>query len=160
MMDNLGRVLVKYPVAIGVAAIVVGGLTCCSSSEPGSQNATTSSENTHSPASSFQVGECVEDINRPLKDLTVVDCAKLHADEVYAVFPMPDGPFPGPAVVQEFKDKCSAEALAAYSAAEARNPVQHTSRRFPDEKSWAEGERSVTCLIVSDPPTTGSVRGK
>ena len=95
-----------------------------------------------------------------MTELKVVDCAKPHADEVYAVFVMPDGPFPGAAAVQEFKDKCNREALAAYSAAEANSPVQHTSRRFPDEKSWATGDRSVACMVASDPPTTGSVRGK
>ena len=92
--------------------------------------------------------------------VTVVDCVKSHADEVFAVFPMPDGPFPGKAVVDRFKNECSREALAAYSAAEANSPVQHTTRRFPDEKSWATGDRSVICMIASDPPTTGSVRGK
>jgi Septum formation len=150
---------VKYRVAMGVAAIVVGGLTGCSSREPGPQSAATSAQG-HSPASTFEVGDCIEDIKRPLNEVTVVDCAKPHADEVYAVFLMPDGPFPGTAVVQEFKDKCNAEALAAYSAAAAHNPVQHTTRRFPDEKSWAAGDRSVTCMIASDPPTTGSVRGR
>jgi hypothetical protein len=140
---------------IASAAIVIGGLTGCSGSESGSQSPSTSAA-----TPSLQVGECIEDIKRPITEVKVVDCARPHADEVFAVFVMPDGPFPGQAAVEEFKDKCSREALAAYSAAAANSPVQHTSRRFPDEKSWATGDRSVTCMVASDPPTTGSVRGK
>jgi hypothetical protein len=33
-----------------------------------------------------------------------------------------------------------------------------TTVRFPDENSWALGDRSVTCIASSDLPRTGSIR--
>jgi hypothetical protein len=156
---------VKYSVAalVSVAAVAVGFLPGCSGKEPVVQD--TSSAATASPADKgrsvanyFHVGDCLQDPVTGGHSVRIVDCAKPHAAEVYAIFMLPDGPFPGNDRSPEFKKQCGEAARAIASPAVGNDPSLKTIVRFPDENSWALGDRSVTCIASSDPPRTGSIR--
>jgi hypothetical protein len=150
-------------VAVSVAGIVVGVLTGCSGEKPVPQASSSAATWTpqgegRSVANYFKVGDCFQNPVNGAKSVTLVDCATPHAGEVYAIFMLPDGPFPGNAVGSEFKKKCGEAARAIASPATANDPSLRTDIRFPDENSWALGDRSVTCIATSNPPRTGSIR--
>jgi len=152
----------KAVVIVGVvAAVVVGSSTACSSNLARSKNAGSPAptslpkEGGRSPAAYFKVGDCLQDSPQTGKNATVVDCAKPHSAEVYGVFMLPEGGFPGEPTVKEFKDKCPAVAHTYFTPEEGLDPSMHTTRKFPDENSWRLGDRSVTCFIVFDAPRTG-----
>ncbi|MBJ7341587.1 septum formation family protein [Mycolicibacterium sp.] len=149
--------------------IVAGGVTGCASRETASGGstpvATTAASGTGAPdnrgrsvASYFKVGDCIVGAPTTGTDVRLVDCAQPHVTEVFGVYMLPDGDFPGRAAIQEVKNRCAKGHLAEYSAAGAKDPAVTTAARFPDAGSWAIGDRSVTCLAKSNPPRTGSLR--
>ena len=162
-MLSEGEALVRYSIAVtaGVAAMV-GALSGCMGQLPTDEASSTATappeQEGRSVASYFRAGDCIEDISPSATAVTLVDCAKPHAAEVYAVFALPDGPFPGDARIQEYQNRCSKAALAEYSSTAANDPSVDTVRRSPDQASWDIGDRSVTCIVTFDPPRTGSVR--
>jgi hypothetical protein len=109
-------------------------------------------------ANYFRVGDCIKEPVTGGHSVRIVDCARPHAAEVYAIFMLPDGPFPGNDRGSEFKKQCGEAARAIASPTVVNDPSLKTTVRFPDEKSWALGDRSVTCIASSDPPRTGSIR--
>lgn len=109
-------------------------------------------------ASYFKVGDCFKESVEGATSATIVDCETPHYSEVYAVFMLPDGPFPGDGIGSEYKKKCGAEARAIVSAEAAEDASLRTNIKFPTEDSWARGDRSVTCIASSDQPRTGSIR--
>jgi hypothetical protein len=146
---------------VTLAAVVVGSVAGCSATESDTAGAPATGPPVaegRSPASYFKAGDCIQGSPQGAKEATIVDCAKPHAAEVYAVFMVPDGPFPGEAAVQEIRNKCNRETFAEYAGAGADTPNVNPVVRFPDATSWKVGDRSVTCMVTSDPPRTGSVR--
>ena len=69
-----------------------------------------------------------------------------------------DGSFPGQATIEERKDKCGLE-LAAYAPAATNDPSVRVLTRYPDEKTWELGDRSVTCIAALGPLQTGVDQG-
>ena len=141
---------------MAVVAATVGFLTACSGTDPVRGDTTSA----RTPANYFRVGDCLQDPVTQGEPATIVDCAKPHAAEVYAIFALPDGPFPGTNKVIGYRKQCGAAARAIASDTGAGNdPSLKTIVRSPDEHSWALGDRSVTCIASSDHPRTGSIRG-
>jgi hypothetical protein len=158
-----GDALVKYSMVVTASVMVtVGALSGCMGRLPTNEAGSTATapplEEGRSVASYFRAGDCIEEISPSATAVTLVDCTEPHAAEVYAVFALPDGPFPGDARIQEYQDRCSGAALAEYSSAAANDPSIDTVRRSPDQASWDIGDRSVTCIVTFDPPRRGSVR--
>jgi hypothetical protein len=167
---------VKYSAALGmcVVAIAAGAAAGCAALTPTTQHASATSAvepkdssapaspNTEgrSPAAYFKPGDCFKEIAQSGQNVTVVDCSELHVGEVWAVFMLPEGDYPGDAVVLDFKKKCNAAAFAEYAPGVdiSSMPNGHGAIKYPDANSWAQGDRSVTCIINFDPPRTGSVR--
>ena len=116
------------------------------------------SVNERGPASYFKPGDCITDIPEGAREVAIVDCRELHAGEVFAVFMLHDGDFPGQAAIREYVDKCDQE-LATYSPSAADDTSVSVKKRYPTEESWGLGDRSVTCIATLDPPRTGSIKG-
>ncbi len=117
------------------------------------------SVNERGPASYFKPGDCITDIpERRSSTVAIVDCTELHAGEVFAVFMLRDGDFPGQAAIREYVNKCDQE-LATYSPSAADDPSVSVTKRYPTDESWGLGDRSVTCIATLDPPRTGSIKG-
>lgn len=111
-----------------------------------------------SPASYFKVGDCFGAIPVSGQDAALVDCEEPHSAEVFAVFVLPDGDFPGPHTVEEYTNRCEGE-LVAYSPDAADDPSIRVRKNVPDEESWGLGHRSVNCIANFETPRTGSLRG-
>jgi hypothetical protein len=103
-------------------------------------------------------GNCINGLNGigSIEDLPVVSCALPHEGEVYAVFELPAGPWPGDTAVQEQSEKrCSAE-LKTY-APKAADTVE-VLYLHPLQLSWSR-DRGVTCVATDEGgKSTGSVR--
>jgi hypothetical protein len=110
-----------------------------------------------SVASYFKTGDCFKALPTTGADVTLVPCSEVHAAEVVAVLMLPDGDFPGTAVIDEYRSKCKQELLEY--APDAVQEHVGLLKRFPDERSWKMGDRSVTCIATLNPPRTGSLKG-
>jgi hypothetical protein len=110
-----------------------------------------------SPASYFKVGDCIQDIPQTGSNVTVVDCSKPHLVEVYGVFMLPDGAFPGEAAITDYKAKCPETIRQYMTPEEGTDPSNgRTLIKVPDADSWALGDRSVSCYIAFPAPRTGA----
>jgi hypothetical protein len=106
----------------------------------------------------LKVGDCINGLKESssLEDLPVVPCSAPHEGEVYALFDLADGPWPGDAAVQRDAEKRCNDEFDRYATAE--NEKLELFYLHPLARSWWR-DRGVTC-IATDPagPSTGSLR--
>ena len=133
-------------------------VTCVATSDPPRTGSIKGWTGERSVASYFRTGDCFAELPTGAKEVTLVDCAEPHAAEVFAVFMLANGDFPGEAVLSEYRDRCDRQ-FAVYSPSGAQDPSVRVLKRYPDQAAWDLGDRSVTCIAASDPPRTGSLRG-
>ncbi|MBT2452223.1 DUF4190 domain-containing protein [Streptomyces sp. ISL-43] len=91
----------------------------------------------------------------------IVPCDQPHKGEVYAVFDLEDGVYPGTErLVSSADESCGSTALTDYAGPATKLPAELNSYYyFPSSDTWTLGDRQVTCFL-GDPggPSTGSVR--
>lgn len=101
-------------------------------------------------------GDCVREINAMIGAyVDVVPCSEPHESEVFGVFDLPAGAWPGDAEVKRAADAGCAGRYLTYAGEDAE--LVATLSLPPDESAWA-GNRTVTCMTFRTTPTTGSVR--
>jgi hypothetical protein len=85
-----------------------------------------------------------------------------HEGEVFAVFDLPAGEYPGAAAVDDEVSKECNTRLGAYSPSAETDPDVGLFSVYPLEQNWRRGDRQVVCLATasSGGTTTGSIRGK
>lgn len=114
-------------------------------------------------ATALQVGDCVNGLEEQdsLLNLPGVPCAQPHEGEVFAVFDLPAGAYPGESAVnRQVNTECSGR-LRAYSPAADADPAIGLFVVFPLEGNWRLGDREVVCIASAlAGPTTGSLRGR
>lgn len=93
-------------------------------------------------------------------EANTVPCADPHAYEVYARFTIDGDEYPGDAAVAERAQQGCIDAFTAFVGRLYGESVLDDVYLSPTPKTWARGDRSVTCL-VTDPAatTTGSLSG-
>jgi hypothetical protein len=126
-----------------------------------SANASTSTGSELVALNDLRVGDCLQDIGegKSVSTLPVVPCAAPHAAEVVGRFSLPAGTYPGTAAVDEQAGTGCADRLKAYAPAASKNPKVDLFYFSPLEEEWAKIDgRSVICMAVQSPPTTGSVK--
>lgn len=109
----------------------------------------------------LEVGQCANDVvfdGSPIVEVTQVDCGELHQVEAYALVGMPeDGPYPG----DEEVDGRAAQLCRTAASAElvGLDPGWQLKAIRPSVESWAQGDRTVTCLLTraSGNKTAGSI---
>ncbi|MFF4371636.1 septum formation family protein [Streptomyces sp. NPDC001594] len=122
--------------------------------------------------SDIEVGDCFNASVAPKEyrtdkvtqaPLTVdtVPCDQPHQSEAYAVFTLPDGPYPGEAgLLPLAREKCGGKVLSDYVGADAKLSATLTEYFFgPGADNWKAGDRKLICYL-SEPAgkTTGSLR--
>ncbi|MEU4620717.1 DUF4190 domain-containing protein [Actinoplanes sp. NPDC023801] len=101
----------------------------------------------------LEAGQCIRALGSgsEVSTLPVVDCARPHEAEVYHVFMMPAGPYPGEgAILDESEQRCAA-ALKPYLT--PGNEDLELSYLYPQRLNWERQDRGVTCLAI-DPKGT------
>lgn len=106
------------------------------------------------------LGECIQefDAEEEISDLTVIPCEQEHDQEVFAVFEVADGDFPGEdAFKTQVEEDCVAE-FATFVGVDFYDSELDIQWLEPTEDSWGQGDRELVCTIL-DPagPTTGTL---
>jgi len=104
-------------------------------------------------ADEYVPGQCLNDLNGTRSHVT---CSAPHDGEVYAVFNLKNGAWPGVAAVKKQANSGCDSRLESY----AKNPGKlDFYYLYPDEIYWPD-DRSVICIAAdpNDKKITGSVR--
>lgn len=109
-------------------------------------------------ATKVKAGDCLAEIPAGTKVsyVDVVDCARPHKGEVFAVLTMPDGDFPGPQAITQYQNRCEPQ-LSMRLPAAAADPAIGLFVLYPTEDSWNRGDRAVTCIATSEDARTGNL---
>lgn len=106
-------------------------------------------------------GDCVNEVEETLVfDVPVVPCDSPHEGEVYSIFELPEGPYPGDAAVERQADERCESDLDDYTGA-GHDDLWFTYF-YPDEEDWWD-RRVITCITHNEDPVgdklVGTVRG-
>ncbi|MFI7539881.1 DUF4190 domain-containing protein [Actinoplanes sp. NPDC049599] len=138
--------------------LMVVGVTAGIISDSRDGSSGTGSGNGTVAVTTLKPGDCINGIqgSAAIEDLPVVSCTLPHEGEVYAVFELPSGPWPGDTAVQDQAEtRCKSEfkSYAPDAADTAEVLYLH-----PLQQSWYR-DRGVTCVATDERgTTTGSVR--
>ncbi|MEL7207923.1 MAG: septum formation family protein [Actinomycetota bacterium] len=91
-----------------------------------------------------------------IEALRTVACDEPHDAEIYAADELPqtpDEPFPGPTIDPDVRARCLTEFEAFVGIPWTRSVLEFASLH-PSESSWAEGDRSIVCVLF---PADGAV---
>ena len=111
---------------------------------------------------SLTVGTCFDDVTGDeVSDVPVVECSEPHDNEVYDLFDVEDGVFPGVDAIRETAQEGCIERFDAYvdfAYADSRYAV---SSFYPTSGSWDQDDREVICFLydVDLAKLTGSGSG-
>ena len=111
----------------------------------------------------LEVGQCFDDPDDfgEVANVDIVDCEEPHDNEVYHLFDIPDGDYPGASAVDsEAVDGCLA-AFDAYVGTEYLDSRLEIRYLYPSSDTWGQGDREVVCSLYDfeDKQLTGSMRG-
>ena len=99
---------------------------------------------------SLEVGTCFDDEDSgsgEVSDVPIVDCSDPHDNEVYYLFDMPDGDFPGSNAIEEQAiDGCLAS-FDSYVGRSYETSVLDIAWITPTEPSWDGGDREIVCIL-------------
>lgn len=133
--------------ALPVAATLVMGLSSCSLFSSGTSTAT----------KDLEVGNCYNTVSKesggdkPVGEVTVVDCAKTHTYEVVAqtTFGEDVKGLPNEDSIKSLGEGfCQGEDFTAYVGVEAGKSSYQIEYLSPSEDTWAKGDRHVTCVVA------------
>lgn len=161
----------RHLAAVGAAALAAVALSGCSlisnftgSNSTAARDAGTGEvvEGGQQSAFSMRVGDCWNDPEgTTVSELETVPCTDAHDNEVFALFDLPDGDFPGSDEVESAADAGCEERFADYIGTSYDASDLVIWPLWPTEGSWdGMGDREVVCSVY-DPAgqLTGSVQG-
>ena len=123
----------------------------------------TSTPSTAISATDLEVGECLNGLQEStdVSSVPSVPCAQPHQGEVFAVFDLPPGDYPGKTAVEDQVEKGCDDRLAAYSPSTPGDQSIDQFFIYPQEQNWTNGDREVVCIAKAVSGTTsGTIRGK
>lgn len=111
---------------------------------------------------SIRAGDCLNSssLGTEVSAVPVVPCADSHEDEIYFVFDLPEGDFPGDFEVGELADEtCTAEFNNFVGKAWEESQLDWWPFT-PTADSWSGGDREILCAVY-DPAgkVTGTLAG-
>ena len=123
---------------------------------------TTSGRIIHS--TDLQVGDCYNNksFSPQVNYVEVVDCSAPHTFEVYNNYQIPRSTFPDRSTMEsEQQTACYDDVFETYVGVPYERSHLGVTTLTPSEKSWAEGDRTITCALVAENSSrsTGSLRG-
>ena len=108
----------------------------------------------------MSLGDCVQDsLSSEVQSLEAVPCAEEHDLEVFALFDMPDGDFPGDAAVDAAAEAGCLERFEGYVGIAYEQSVYAYTYLTPLETGWNEiDDREIVCLLgrIDGEPNIGT----
>lgn len=109
----------------------------------------------------LQVGDCLSELVElgvMTTSVDVVPCDTPHLGEVYHVFELPAGPWPGVDEVERFAVGGCTAAFETFVGTTVDLTTLDGASFQPVEKSWAQ-DRSVRCIVTTAEPRRGTLEG-
>jgi len=111
----------------------------------------------------LQVGDCFDDPDDPVEQLIevpLIGCEEPHDNQVFALFDLPDGDFPGDAeVADQARDGCLGR-FEDYVGTPYADSELFAAWLPPTQGSWEAGDRQVVCVLFdADGQLVGSQQG-
>lgn len=115
-------------------------------------------------ANDVEVGTCTsQDFSDGVGEIESMDCSEPHLLEVFAVYDLPDGDYPGDAEIsQQSGEGCAGDRFEDYVGVPFVDSIFFVTWVPPTEKTWNDADdRTVICFIVTEDGSerSGSVRG-
>jgi hypothetical protein len=108
------------------------------------------------------VGDCLNGLKegQSISNLPGVPCAEPHEGEVFAVFDLPAGAFPGDTKIAEDAERECSNRFESYAPSSVNDTSIELFFLHPTALSWRQGDHEVTC-VATDPTKkrTGSLKG-
>lgn len=140
---------------VGIAAIVlVAALT--SGNDPNDPASLADGDDVK--VQQLTTGQCLNGLEESsaIRNLPVVPCTQPHEGEVFAVFELTDGDYPGDAEVARLAEDGCVDRLESSVPKAADDPNLEIYFLHPTRSSWRLGDQGVTCVAMS---STGKVTG-
>lgn len=98
---------------------------------------------------SLEVGQCFNDPDAftEVSDVEVVDCGEPHDNEVYHLFDLPDGDFPGATTVQQLANEGCLGAFEGYVGTTYDISLWEVGLLQPTSETWDQGDQEVVCFL-------------
>jgi len=112
----------------------------------------------------IELGDCLSggNLGETVSEMQKIDCAAPHVFEVYHLFNLPAGDFPGDDVVDRAADEGCTSAFAVFVGKTYDESKLEMQTLTPQADGWKEqDDREVICLVLGadEAPRTGSARG-
>jgi hypothetical protein len=108
------------------------------------------------------VGDCLNGLKegQSISNLPAVPCAEPHEGEVFAVFDLPGGAFPGDTKIADDAERECSNRFESYAPSSVNDTSIELFFLHPTSLSWRQGDHEVTC-VATDPTKkrTGSLKG-
>lgn len=118
------------------------------------------------PVSVFHLrpGECLNPpgkVQAQVSELKVLSCDAPHTQQVYALLKAPGSDnYPGAQVLQKFANAKCLQHFAGFVGVAYQHSTLFYTYLLPSVRSWAAGDRTVTCLVTTTgAKLTSSVKG-
>ncbi|WP_326565020.1 DUF4190 domain-containing protein [Amycolatopsis rhabdoformis] len=144
-----GRPLALAGIGLSCAWVVVLFITAGASSESSSEDAAVNAVvNGGNSLFSAEQGECFTGYDKATGDVTKVSCDVAHADEIYAVVPLPESDtYPGEESLATTSRQYCTTAQSGYFV-DAEKPADLvTAEYYPSAGTWQSQDHSVVCTL-------------
>jgi hypothetical protein len=131
---------------VAVGALVAGA--AANSAQRDSRGAVTKAGRIS--AADLRKGDCLRTApndDEGVGSVDVTPCAFPHRAQVYAVFDLPDEPYPGDSRVLQLADEGCQDRTPDISGADANTLA--ALYLYPEQAQWESGKRSVRCILAS-----------
>jgi hypothetical protein len=112
------------------------------------------------PVDDLRPGDCVNGLDEGVvQSMPAVPCAEPHDGEVFGIFDLPAGDWPGDDEVFSQSETGCLEVLRGYSPTAYDDESVELYYLHPTQASWRQDDREVVCMTYyPDAPRTGSIR--
>jgi len=111
----------------------------------------------------LEVGQCFDDPNSfdEVSDVPIVECVEPHDNEIYEVFDLPDGDYPGIDSVEETSQQACLASFEVFVGSDYATSALDIGYLYPTSETWRSGDREVVCMVydLSGSKLTSTVRG-
>lgn len=158
---GLGRVIGSAVVALGIVGVGYTSIGAEGTSVPDPQGSAVGS----GEFGTFRVelGDCLNGASAgPIDSVAVVPCSTPHEAEVYRVFALPEGSFPGHMSIRRSATSGCEEAFVTFVDHDAETSIYDIRSLVPSQERWDEhDDREILCLVEHYDGSTkiGSARG-
>ena len=147
---------------LGAAAVIGGSIVMGARgmNSPGDSPPAGASDTSTVAFDELKAGEClrVSDADNLPDEIPLVPCTQAHQLEVFGVFDLPAGAWPGDDSVEAAADQGCSPLFTSYVGASADDPKYTWSDYLPSKEDWSHDFRRVVCTDETFPGSSTSIK--